>query len=118
MIREPEPDQTRVGVLMNGPELWGYLLIRPEVIRWRRGRRFVEEPAIVEEIYRLAVPKADDVDWADQPGWSDTIVTGDALDAELTRLETGDMLLTGRTLSINWVEGTDAIEIRERYFSG
>lgn len=110
LSREP------VGVLLHGGQLWGYLLVRPEAIRGRRGLRMVSEPAIQEEVYRIAPPAPDDVDWADELGWRDAIIRGPELEPEIERLGRGELLLTGRTLSIDWLEEPEAERIRQRFF--
>lgn len=106
----------KLGKLHDRGELWGYLLVRPETITWHRPLRAVSEPAIVEETYRLSPPADEDIDWADETGWSDALIKGNELAEEISRLERGQLLLTGRTLSIEWLDDEESIAIETRFF--
>jgi len=68
-------------------------------------------------MYRLAPPAPNAHDWADEPGWSDSIVTGDELKEEISRLNRGELLLTGRVLSIEWLNDDESAVVEARYFS-
>jgi hypothetical protein len=111
----------RVGVLLDSGEIWGYVQVRrsavTKTVGWLRTRRQIEEPCVVEEFFRLRRPRATDVDSADQLGLSDTIITLKDLPVAVDRLQRNEMLLTGRTLDIEWLSGQDADAIRDEYFA-
>jgi hypothetical protein len=112
-----DPDGSAIGSLYYRDQLWGYLLVRPDAIEWRRWFRSSVEPAIVEEMYRILPPGPKDVNWGNKLGWMDEIIRGDELSNELARLRRGEMLLTGRTLSIEWLYGDEAARVRQRFFT-
>jgi hypothetical protein len=115
---DPESGGITVGVLKDGGELWGYLRVCPgHYGRSRWPLRKVVEPVIDEEIYRVKPPKPGDIDWADEVGLSDTVVAGDEVEPEMARLRSGEFLLLGRTLEIEWLEGDEAEQVRQRFFS-
>jgi hypothetical protein len=106
-----------VGKVFDGDRLWGYLHVHLTTLHgWRKFRK-VTAPAMVEEMYRVLPPAPDDFDWADELGWSDTVVTGDHIRDEMSRLQQGKFLLGGRTLCIEWLDGDEATTVEQRYFS-
>jgi hypothetical protein len=116
--RIPDELRGRVGVLYDDHALWGYLRVREDQISRRRlfDRRAHHE-CLVEEYFRTLPPAPDAVDAADVPGWSDTYVMPPEIPDEIERLTRNELLLTGRILRIEWLNGQDAEAVRAQYFA-
>jgi hypothetical protein len=76
---------SRFGVLFDGAQRWGYLHVREDELSrsWPFGfrKKFVGD-LLVEEFFRTTPPAPDDIDWADELGWSDTWVMHDDIPEE------------------------------------
>lgn len=111
----------RFGALWDEGELWGYLHVRDDELVKRGlfgiGRTRVLGELLIEEFFRISPPAPDAVDWADSLGWSDTVVRPDDIPDEVARLTRGELLLTGRTLKVVWLEGPEAEDVRDQYFA-
>jgi hypothetical protein len=110
-----------VGALYEEGALWGYLHVRDDEISRRRvlGRgRTARRECVVEELFRILPPAPDAVDAASSLGWSDAYLMPSEIPDEIRRLARNELLLTGKTLRIEWLDGADADAVRAQYFSG
>lgn len=112
----PAEFESRVGELVERDERWGFLHVHADAYERRGlfGRR--TEPILVEERFRTAPPAPGAADGDDVPGWNDAYVRGDDIPDEIERLRRDELLLSGRTLGIRWLESDEAQAVRRDYF--
>ncbi len=115
----PSDFTSRLGELTEHGERWGFLHVHADAFE-RRGAlgvgRRAPEPVLIEEFFRIAPPAPDAVDRDDGLGWSDAYIRADDIPAEIDRLRRDELLLTGRTLGIRWLDGAEAQAVRRDYF--
>jgi hypothetical protein len=112
----PTEFASRLGELTERGEHWGFLHVQTESVERRGlfGRR-VLEPVLIEEFIRSMAPQSDAEDEPDV-GWNDAFVRGDDIPGEIERLRRDELQLSGRTLAIRWLDGSEAQDVRRDYF--